>query len=39
MASFAYYYNAKSFGFNYAFLFTGLVGSCVAAQVGTVVEH
>ena len=34
MAAFAYYYNAKSYGFNYAFLFTGLVGSCVAAQVG-----
>ncbi len=34
MTSFTYYYNAKSYGFNYAFLFTGLVESCVAAQVG-----
>ena len=34
MASFTYYYNAKFYGFDYAFLFTGLVESRVAAQVG-----
>lgn len=34
MASFTYFYNAKSYGFNYAFLFTGAVESRVAAQVG-----
>ena len=34
MTSFTYFNNAKSYGFNYAFLFTGLVESCVAAQVG-----
>lgn len=34
MTSFTYFTNAKSYGFNYAFLFMGLVESCVAAQVG-----